>query len=356
MNQDELKLIVQILADQSKAQKDIDKTVVFLQSYISKNKSLKIHLQTDDKSIKKALKDQLDAVGQSNKLKLGTDLQTFLNENPRVLKLNSDRVNELRKNINDINSKTDLRKIRAEFGSFKSEMRSTGLVGRSFSEVLVHNLKKVANWMLLAGGVASVIRQIKQMVTNVVELDSSLVELSKVSDLSSTSLEKFTQRAFEAGAQLGRTGKEVIDAVTVFKRAGYTLNESFELGKAALLTTNIGDSIKNVEEASSALIAVLKGFQMDDSEVLKIVDAINETSNNAAIDFQNITEGLRRVSGTLGQTGSSLEQTIGMLTGGFGQLRDIEMVSSGLIMISQRKNQVIYAKITWLASYVQKCA
>ena len=75
---------------------------------------------------------------------------------------------------------------------------------------------------------------------------------------------------------------------------------------------------------------------MQDSDVLKIVDAINETSNTAAIDFQNITEGLRRVSGTLGQTGSSLAETIGMLTGGFGQLRDIEMVSSGLIMISQR--------------------
>jgi TP901 family phage tail tape measure protein len=185
------------------------------------------------------------------------------------------------------------------------------------------------------------------MITNVIELDTSLVELQKVSDLSGSSLEKFTIRAFEAGSTLGRTGKEVIDAVSVFKRAGYELEDSLKLANAALITTNVGDGIKNVEEASSALIAVLKGFQMTDApnDVMKIVDAINETSNTAAIDFQNITEGLRRVSGTLGQTGSTLAETIGMLTGGFGQLRDIEMVSSGLIMISQRKNQVIYARI-----------
>src|SRR5690606_24144860 len=48
------------------------------------------------------------------------------------------------------------------------------------------------------------------------------------------------------------------------------------------------------------------------------------------------TEGWRRVSGTLSQAGTSIEETIGLLTGGFGSLRDIEMVSSGLIMISQR--------------------
>ena len=79
---------------------------------------------------------------------------------------------------------------------------------------------------------------------------------------------------------------------------------------------------------------------MSDTDAMKVVDMINETSNNAAIDFDNIAEGLRRVSSTMSQTGTSLGQTIGLLTGGFGQLRDIEMVSSG-------KQQ---------APYVQKCA
>ena len=88
--------------------------------------------------------------------------------------------------------------------------------------------------------------------------------------------------------------------------------------------------------ASSALIAVLKGFKMSDTDAMCIVDAINETSNHAAIDFDNITEGLRRVSGTISPTGTSLAETIGLLTGGFGQLRNIENVSSGLTFISQR--------------------
>ena len=103
-----------------------------------------------------------------------------------------------------------------------------------------------------------------------------------------------------------------------------------------MVMMNVGDGIDSVEEASSALIATLKGFKMDDSAAMDIVSMINETSNTSAIDFDNITEGLRRTSGTLNQAGTSIQETIGLITGGFSQLRNIETVSNGLITISQR--------------------
>lgn|GEM_PF-5184410 len=42
------------------------------------------------------------------------------------------------------------------------------------------------------------------------------------------------------------------------------------------------------------------------------------------------------MSGTLSQTGMDISQTIGLLTGGYASLRNIESVSSGLVMLSQR--------------------
>jgi TP901 family phage tail tape measure protein len=179
---------------------------------------------------------------------------------------------------------------------------------------------------------------IKDMINNIRELDAAITELQKTSDISGDSLAKFVQDAADMGKQIGRTVKDVIDATATFSKAGYTLKESFDLAKSALVMTNVGDGINSVADASSALISVLKGFKMEDS--MAIVDMINEVSNKSSIDFQDITNGLRRVSGTLSQTGTSIQQTIGLLTGGFGSLRDIEMVSSG--------------KQT--APYVQKCA
>lgn len=114
------------------------------------------------------------------------------------------------------------------------------------------------------------------------------------------------------------------------------MDESLDLGKAALMTTNISDKINDTSDAASRLIAVLKGFQMKESDVMSVLDSINEVANNSPIGFKDITDGLQKVSGTMHQAGVSLSETIGLLTGGFSQLRDINKVSTGLITISSR--------------------
>lgn len=236
----------------------------------------------------------------------------------------------------DISDPEQLKVWNKEYQSFVANTRAAGAATKTFRQNLTSNISKFSEWFFIGGVVSSATQQIRNMISAVTDLDASLTELRKVSDLTGSSLDSFVDEAFDLGSEIGRTGQEVIDATTTFKRAGYDMEESLDLSEAALVMTNVGDNITDTAEAASYLISVLKGFNMDDSEAMSIVDAINETSNKAPIDFDNIAEGLRRVSSTLSQTGSSLGETIGLLTGGFAQLRDIEMVSSGLVMISQR--------------------
>ena len=72
------------------------------------------------------------------------------------------------------------------------------------------------------------------------------------------------------------------------------------------------------------------------SETSHIVDALNEVSNTFAVDTNNLTEILKRASGTIAQTGTSYEELLGLSTAGFESLRNAEMVASGINMISQR--------------------
>lgn len=247
---------------------------------------------------------------------------------------------ELQNALNGIKDPKALRAWNSEYLAFTERVKAAGKATLSFTDTLKNNISKFTQWFTIGGVVASTTRHIQEMYTQVKALDDSLTELRKVSDLTGASLESFVDKAFALGSEIGRTGQEVIDATTTFKRAGYTLDESLDLAEAALVMTNVGDNIGDTAEAASYLISVLKGFNLSDTDAMKVIDMINETSNNAAIDFDNIAEGLRRVSSTMSQTGTSLSETIGLLTGGFGQLRDIEMVSSG-------KQE---------APYAQKCA
>lgn len=279
---------------------------------------------------------------QANIKQATEKLKAYYNQNSAFTKDKDLRTeyDDLVQRLNSIPDPKGFRVWEKEFQAFKTKVDAAGKSTQKFSERLRDNVSKFSQWFAIGTVVSTSVQAVKEMVGQVKLLDDSLTELRKVSDLSGASLDAFVDKAFALGSQIGRTGQEVIDATTTFKRAGYTLDESLNLAESALVMTNVGDNIQDTAEAASYLISVLKGFNMSDTDASKVIDMINETSNNAAIDFDNIAEGLRRVSSTMSQTGTSLSETIGLLTGGFGQLRDIEMVSSG-------KQQ---------APYVQKCA
>ena len=177
---------------------------------------------------------------------------------------------------------------------------------------------------------------IGDMIETVSSLDKSLVELRKVTDMTDSQLESFTKTAFEVGDTVARTGQEVIDAAAIFKRSGYEINEALDLSKAAMTMLNVGDNIGSVSEAATTLISVLKGYSLGAESAMSVTSLLNEVSNNSAINFADLAEGLTRTSAVFNQAGVSISNLSGLLTGANEILQNVEKTSSGLITISQR--------------------
>lgn len=289
--------------------------------------------RTETENLAKALKDFKDRMMGINGLKGELDLFAKSQKGKfDVTALDRIRTQIDGLNVNTPNLKDRIKELSTEFSLLgKSAEPSGNVLVRTFE-----NAYKFLRYYLVGGILVSFIKGIKDAVKVVIELDTALTELNKVADLTGAELEVFTQKAYNAGVAIGRTGKEVINATAEFKRAGYELKEAFNLSQQALLLTNIGDGITDVREASSSLIAILKGFKKEASETAYVVDALNEVSNNFAVDTNNLTEIMKRVSGTIAQTGTSYEQLLGLATGGFESLRNAEMVASGINMITMR--------------------
>lgn len=283
------------------------------------------------------LSDQLNLFKQRM---LGADglkgeLEIFATKNPKFK--DNDALMQIEQSIRALNIDTpnlthNMKQLSTQFGLLKQEAtQSASLVSRTFD-----NIFKFARFYLVGGSIVKLVNALKGSIETVRELDSSLVELNRVASLTASELENVSDKAFKMGRALGRTGKEVIDATAEWKRAGYDIAESMELAEQSLLLTNIGDGIDDVKEASSSLIAILKGFKKEAKDAGHIVDSLNEISNNFAVDTNNITEILKRTSGTIAQTGTSFEELISIATAGFESLRNAEVVASGINMISQR--------------------
>lgn len=187
------------------------------------------------------------------------------------------------------------------------------------------------------------VHAIKSMVSEVKNLDDSLTEFKKVSDLAGDSLDRYVKKAYEAGETVAKTGRQVIEASTEFKKSGYTDDQSLELGKIALMYSNIADEEINAGDAASFIIAQLKAFNLEAEDATKtlenaqhVIDSVNEVSNNFAVSSADIANNLGTASAVMANAGNSLEELIGLMTAGTEITRNASKVANGLKTITLR--------------------
>jgi hypothetical protein len=244
--------------------------------------------------------------------------------------------------LNGINSlgASNVNKQRKEISALQNDAKAASRGMNTFAATLQYTTERFIQIGIVLGTIRKIKQAISEMIDNVTNLDSALVELKKVTNLSGDSLESFTNTAFKVGETVARTGTEVIEATAIFARSGYDIKDALDLAETALVLLNVGDGIDTVSNAATSLISVLKGYNLEASKAMDVTSLINQVSNTSAINFEDLTEGLTRTSATFNQAGVSIEKTSALLTGAQEILQNI-------------KTKIRYFSYS---AYVQKCA
>lgn len=180
-----------------------------------------------------------------------------------------------------------------------------------------------------------------KMITEVKNLDVELTEFSKVTDLTAQETEQFIDDSYRLGETVAKTGTEVVTATTLFKKMGYTVDESMDFAKDALMWTNVADGMVSVEDSANMLISTMKAYGEETVSTTQIIDALNEVSNNYSTSSSALSNNLSTVAATLASSGTDLYQTLGLLTAGIEVMPDkASKVANGLKTISQRIRQI----------------
>lgn len=226
---------------------------------------------------------------------------------------------------------------------------STAESATSQSQNLSDAITKFAEWQIIGDIIHGVKDAIVDMVDQVFELDESLTELDKVTDLTSAGLQALTEDAFEVGEQIGATGKSVIDATTIFAQAGYDAQEALDLSSQAITLMNVSEAGATASDSASTLISTLKGFSEQGLEAEHIVDALNEVSNKYAVSVSDLSTGVEKASAAMASSGNTFEEMMGLLTAGTEVMQNAGKVANALSTISARltaENDEYIASIT----------
>lgn len=223
-----------------------------------------------------------------------------------------------------------------EFAELKKAVQDAGLetdtLAMKFKKLFETNIKSQ-----FASQVINMVQQgLRQIYQNVVNIDSAMTELKKVTDETDNTYDAFLDDAGTRAKNLGASISDIVTASADFARLGYNLKDSKELADAAVLYQHVGDGISSVNDASESIISTMKAFGVEAKDVTGIVDKFNEVGNNYAISSAGVGSALQRSASALHTAGNTLDQSIGMIVAANDVAQDPESVGNALKVLSLR--------------------
>ena len=206
------------------------------------------------------------------------------------------------------------KQLTQQFSQLKVTAYEAGETGSSAMQRIGQVIKRFAT-NKLSTQMFTYIRQLcREMASAVKDVDSAMTQLGIVTGASGSQMVKFFDEASVAAKNLGASVSDVLDSIQVFSRLGYNLNDSLELSSAATVLSNVAAT--SVDEATTGLTSIIKGFGIEASDAMSVADILTEVGQKYAVSAEELMEALERGGSSLQAANNSLEEAVALVAAG----------------------------------------
>ena len=231
---------------------------------------------TSAKKFETELKNDNGAEKLAQKVDLLTSrIKAYQTANSKANKTYGSQFTEMLNQLNNPNIDNEVyNRVAKHFQIIRQEINATGKAGKTFFQTLGDQAKKFASWMTLTGVIASVWREMRKMVTNVIELDKAMTNLKKVTDETEFTYSNFLKTASQQAKEFHSTVTDLIEQTSQWAKLGYNLEQANELAKASMIYSNVGE-VDN-EQSVTNIVSAVKAFDVAVSDIMSIPDVYNK--------------------------------------------------------------------------------
>ena len=231
-------------------------------------------------------------------------------------------------------------------GVWTQRMELAGEAGQTMGTKIKNSFSGLMSYFSAASVILSAMRFGREAFQNVVDIDTRMTELKRVTDLSAEQYSSVYDRLSVSAQKYGVQLTDLISATADWSRAGFDANTASGLAEITSVYQHISDL--DYDTASENLLTAYKGFQGELSSVYgnsqqgvldavnHIADVYNEIDNNYATTAADVGEAVKRSASALSVAGNSLEETAGMVTGITEVTQDPEKAGNALKVVSMR--------------------
>jgi len=205
--------------------------------------------------------------------------------------------------------------FRRNVGNYQDAMRGIGgLVGGQLGIAGVGMgggaglLSMINPYVAAAGGLIKIIADVKKVAT---EYEAAFTTLKAVSQATEDDLKRLDEQAKDLGATTLFTSAEVAGLQTELAKLGFTVKEiTASTPEVITFSTALG-----IDAARAAALAgaALRGFQMDATEMDRVVSVLGVSTTKSALDFSKLETQIPIVSSVAKAYNFTIEDTVALL-------------------------------------------
>lgn len=217
---------------------------------------------------------------------------------------------------------------------FQNACHQAGLETETLGQKLSRLFKEHFQTAIAMAGVAMVKQGLREVYNNVLELDTAVTELKKVSSMTGDEMNNYLERTATNARELGASISDLVTSTADWKRLGYSDEDSEELARVAALMANVGDGIDNATTASSYLISTMQGFGLVADDAEHLLDCMNQIANTEPVSMEDLGIIMQKSSAAMSAAGNTYQETLAMASALNGVLQDSETSGTYLKTLS----------------------
>lgn len=228
--------------------------------------------------------------------------------------------------------RTKLDELDSSYKSLDNAIRTIGADSEKFTSRVGKMFKSFSVWFGTTRIVMSIFRYFKQMVQASIELESAFNRLQIVTGATDAEMKKFSDTAFELAGKLGKSVSEVTSAIETFSRLGYNLSEAGKLAEYATIMSNVADT--SLEDATTGITSIIKGFGMDVSNAEHVADVLIEVGQKYAVSASELMVAYEKAGAALNATNTSFEKSAGLIAAANASVQNANTVGKHMPSIT----------------------
>ena len=225
-------------------------------------------------------------------------------------------------------------KLNNAVGQTQQRMRELGITGQTWGQKLIETFGSRLRTIFTGFLVASIGRYMRQLVTNVKEINGALTQLKIITGASEAQMNKFLSRSTVLAKELGVSIKDVLASVETFSRLGYDLEESTTLSKYASILSRV--AAVNSDDATKGLTSIIKGYSFDPSDAERISDVLVTVGQKYAVSASELMEAFEKAGASLNASHTSFEKSAGLIAAANAAIQDASVVGTAIKTVSAR--------------------